>query len=200
MIRKAMTTLGLALLVYAQAVEAQAGHQHDQQVQDSTRMMGHGMMCMGMMGGGEMEMGMTMMSGMLSPAMILRASEGLALTAEQITRLEAMRTQSTEAIQPHMQQAMTAHQRALQALQGDSPDLSAYESAVREAANHMGLMHVAAARAGVEARAVLTTDQRARLTHAMTMMRRMMGGGSGGMMMQQGRGMQSGGMRPRNNR
>ncbi|MGK2934284.1 MAG: Spy/CpxP family protein refolding chaperone [Gemmatimonadaceae bacterium] len=199
MIRKAMTTLGLALLVSAQAVEAQAGHQHDQQAQDSTGMMGHGMM-MGMMGAGEMEMGMTMMSGAPSPAMILRASNELALTAEQIARLEAMRTQSTEAIQPHMQQAMAAHQRALQALQGDSPDLSAYESAVREAANHMVVMHVAAARAGVEARAVLTTDQRARLTHTMTMMRRMTGGGSGGMMMQQGRGMQSGGMRPRNNR
>ena len=194
MIRKAVATLAVALLVSAPAVQAQAGHQHGQQAQDSTRMMGHGMMCMGMMGGGDMDMGMAMMSGAPSPAMILRAADALSLTAEQKTRLEAIRTQSSDAVHPLMQQAMAAHQEALQAVQGDSPDLVAYETALKEAANHMVAMHVASARAGIDARAVLTPDQRTKLTDATTMMRGMMCGASVGMMMQRGRGMESHGM------
>lgn len=200
MIRKAIVTVAVALLVSAQAVQAQAGHQHGQPAQDSTRMMGHGMMCMGMMGGGDMGMGMAMMSGAPSPAMILRAADALALTAEQKTRLEALQTQSSEAVQPHMQQAMAAHHEAVQALQGDAPDLVAYESALKEAMNHMAAMHVESARAGVDARAVLTPDQRMELTNATTMMRGMMCGESGGMMMQHGRGMQSHGTTSQTNR
>lgn len=200
MIGKAVATVAVALLVSAQAVQAQAGHQHGQQAQDSTQMMGHGMMCMGMMGGGDMDMGMAMMSGAPSPAMILRAADALSLTAEQKTRLETIRTQSSEAVQPHMQQAMAAHQKAVQALQGDSPDLAAYESAAKEAANHMAAMHVASARAGIDARALLTPDQRMKLTNATTMMRGMMCGESGGMMMQHGSGMQSHDMHSQTNR
>jgi Spy/CpxP family protein refolding chaperone len=136
----------------------------------------------------------------------VRKSEGkdavdeLSLTAEQKTRLEALRTQSSEAAHPHMQQAMAAHQKAVQTLQGDSPDLVAYESALKEATNHMTAMHVASARAGIDARAVLTPDQRMKLTNATTMMRGMMCGESGGMMMQHGRGMQSHSMHSRTNR
>lgn len=186
MIRKTMAALVVALLVAAQAVQGQADHQHGQQAQDSSRM-SHGMMCMHMMGG-DMNMGMAMMSGTPTPGMILRAADALELTAEQKTRLEAIQTQSAGTSQPHMQQMMDAHQRAVQALEGDSADLAAYESAMEQAADQMVTMHVAAARAGVDARAVLTPDQRAKLKNTTAMMREMMCGPSGGMMMQRGRG------------
>lgn len=200
MIRKALATLAVALVVSAPAVQAQAGHQHGQQAQDSSQMMGHGMMCMGMMGGGDMDMGMAMMSGAPSPAMILRAAEVLALTAEQKARLEVIRTQSGDAAQPHMQQMMAAHQKAVQALQGDSPDLAGYETAVKESASHMAAMHVAAAKAAIDGRAVLTPEQRGKLMDATKMMHGMMCGASDGTMMQHGRGMQSHDMHPRSDR
>lgn len=196
MTRKIVAPLVVALFVSAQAVQAQAGHQHGQTAQDTTGMMGHGMMCMGMMGGGDMDMGMAMMSGTPSAAMILRAADALSLTADQKTRLEVIRTQSTEAAQPHMQQMMAAHQKAVQALQGNSPDLAAYESAMKEAASHMTALHVAGARAGLDGRAVLTPEQRMKLAETTSMMRGMMCGSGDGMMMQHGRGMQSHGMHP----
>lgn len=158
--------------------------------------MGAGMMCMAMMGGGDMHTGMAMMSGAPPAAMILRAADALALTPEQRTRLEAIRTQADEAVQPHMQAGMAAHHKAMQALRGDSPDLAAYEAALKEAANHMLAMQVAAARAGIDARAVLTAEQRAKLADTTTMMHEMMCGSSGGMM-QHGRDMDSHGMHPR---
>ena len=126
--------------------------------------------------------------------MILRAADALTLTADQKARLEAIRTQSTEAAGPHMQQMMAAHQKAVQALQGNSPDLAAYEAAMKEAAGHMTVLHVASARAGLDARAVLTPEQRTKLAETTSMMRGMMCGSGDGMMMQHGRGMQSHGM------
>lgn len=144
---------------------------------------------MGMRGmAGHSGAAMSMMTGKPSPAMILHAADALSLTTEQKTRLEAIRTQSSETIKSHMQQAMAARHKAMRALQGDSTDLAAYEAAVQEGASQMAAIHVAAAQAGVDARAVLTPDQRAELTEAMTLVHEMMSGASGGMMMPHRRG------------
>ena len=73
-----------------------------------------------------------------------------------------------------------------------TPDLEAYEARLREATSHMVQARVAMARAGVEARQVLTPEQRDRLSFARQMMREMRPGTMGGGMM--GQGMMDGGM------
>ena len=149
---------------------------------DHQMMMG-GMMGQGMMGSGMMQMmgqGMGMMAtGGPGPAAILRASDALALSDEQTGRLEAIQTELSGTQQTHMERAAAAHARAQQALQGDSPDFSTYESALKEAAEEMVQAHVAMARAAAQAREVLTEAQREQLGEGMGMMRGMMMGGEG---------------------
>jgi len=129
-----------------------------------------------------MGQGMGMMAtGGPSPATSLRMGEALELTDDQTTRLQGIQGRYTDAARMPMQSVMEAHGRAAAALQGDSPDFEAYESALRDGAARMVEAHVAMARAAAEARTVLTEEQRARLENVGHMMRGMMGGG-GGMM------------------
>lgn len=115
------------------------------------RMMGGGMM--GMMGGALHT----------SPAMLLNASEELQLTPTQTADLEHLRDEGQAEHQQHMQAACAAHGKATTALQGDTPDLDAYASALREAADHMVTGHVAMARSALQARDLLTSEQREKL-------------------------------------
>jgi Spy/CpxP family protein refolding chaperone len=150
------------------------------------QMMTQGMTGEGMMGPGMMEMmgqGMGMMAtGGPGPAMILRMGDGLDLTEEQRTTLEAIQRRQMDAVQPLMAQAMEAHGTARAALEGDAPDLDAYARALRDGADRMVEAHVAMARAAADAREVLTEEQRQRLQGGMQMMEHMMGGGRSGMM------------------
>jgi Spy/CpxP family protein refolding chaperone len=134
-----------------------------------------------------------MMTG-ASPAVLLQQRESLGLNAAQVARLEALNTRTSESVMPHMQPAMQAHTAAAEILRADAPDFAAYEARLREAADHMVRTHVEMARVAVEARQVLTPEQRTRLdTMREGMMQgmhqRMMQGGQGGMM----QGMQMGG-------
>lgn len=165
------------------------------QLADSTahpRMMQPGVMQPGMMqmmqrmhgqGGmmGLMEGGMMGMAG--GPAMILRLEESLELTDDQVERLEAIRESARSGMRQHMMQGMQSMQAAQELLAGDSPDLDAYEERLREAANHMVLAHTAMAGATVEARGLLTPEQRERLALARRMMQEMRGGMMQGSMM-----------------
>ena len=128
-------------------------------------------------------MGM-MATGGPGPAAILRASDALALSDEQTGRLEAIQTELSGTQQTHMERAAAAHARAQQALQGDSPDFSTYESALKEAAEEMVQAHVAMTKGSLSAQAVLTQEQRAELKDGMALMGSMMCGmmGEGGMM------------------
>ncbi len=133
----------------------------------------------GMMGG--MQGCMDMMGGP-SPAMILQHRQALGLSAQQVERLRALQVRDSTAMMPHMRAAMAAHQAAAELLRADHPDFAAYEARLHEAANHAIAGHVAMARASVEAREVLTVDQRTRLQAAMkTGGRGMMGPGMAGM-------------------
>jgi Spy/CpxP family protein refolding chaperone len=136
-----------------------------------------------------------MMSG-ASPAALLQHRESLGLSATQVTRLETLNARTHGSVMPHMQPATQAHTAAAEMLRADRPDFAAYEARIREAADHMVRTHVEMARVAVEARQVLTPEQRTRLdTMRDGMMRdmhqRMMQGGQGGMMegMQMGGGM-----------
>jgi Spy/CpxP family protein refolding chaperone len=145
------------------------------------QMMGQGMMGGGMMGPEMMSMmgqGMGVMTtGGPGPSMILRMGDALNLTDEQRSQLDAIQTEFTDSVEPLMAGAREAHQNAAAALDGDSPDLEAYERALREAADGMVEAHVAMARAAAEARDVLTDEQREGLEGGMQMMQGMMGGG-----------------------
>lgn len=202
-----------ALAISTQGVQAQVA-QHHAQSQDTTHMMGRmhqGVMAPGMMGRGMMGQGMAMemmngmdrmgmmMAGMPSPAMILGAAQSLDLTGAQKTRLETLQKQLTESVQPEMQKAMAAHHRAMQALEGDQPDIDAYEAALKDAMNQMVLVRVAVAKTNVQARDVLTADQRSKVSEASSMMWGMMGSMMHGMphaMMDQHRGMHAKGGMP----
>lgn len=146
-------------------------------------MAGHGMM--GGMAAGQGMMGGTGAMGMMpaggaSPAALLRAGDELALTPDQKTRLEALANEPGEGRQTHMQAAMAARTRATKALSADAPDLQAYQNALEEAASRMVEVHVAVARAALDARAVLTPEQRSKIGEGMRLMGSMMCGGMGG--------------------
>lgn len=117
-----------------------------------------------MMGGGMMGM-MGMMGGAMhtSPAMLLQASDELELTASQTADLERLKDEGQAEHMEHMQAACAAHGQATTALEGDAPDMDAYASALREAADHMVTGHVAMTRNALEARDLLTPEQREKL-------------------------------------
>jgi Spy/CpxP family protein refolding chaperone len=182
-----MSALGAGLVLIASGLSAQARGVPGQPSDMVPDMMGQGMggmmqmMGQGMMGGGMMQMmgqGMGMMAtGGPGPAMILRMGDALELTDEQRSQLEAIQSEYSEAVQPHMGSMMEAHQNARAALEGDSPDFDAYEEALQEGADRMVDAHVAMARAAAEARDVLTEEQHQRLQSSTQMMRGMMGPG-----------------------
>lgn len=184
------TTIAAAVLMGALAVPAGAQqHQHGQtEGQEPGTMMScpmmqgmHGQMMMEGMEMGDRQ-GQMMGSGMMrmhgGPGMILMSSEALALTPAQTERLEALQERVRPEHQEHMQATMAAHQKAAAALEGDAADLDAYTAALNEAADHMVMAHVAMTRATLEAREILTPEQREQLGSVM--------GGMHGKMMQGG--------------
>ena len=141
-------------------------------------MMGQPMMQMcsmmseqGMMGGQSM---IGMMGMQTSPAELLAAADQLALTGEQVGRLEALRDHSADGHAIHMRAGMRAQRAASQILAAEQPDLDAYRRALDEAAEHMVMAHVALTRAAVEAVRGLSENQKAAVEDGMVLSRRMM--------------------------
>lgn len=179
----------MAAAVLMGALAAPAGaqqHQHGQEaaggMMESCPMMQtmHGQMMMGGMDGMDMQgmqgvQGQMMGPGMMGmmgamhggPDMILRSSQALALTPAQTEQLEALREQVRSEHQEHMQAAMAAHRKAAAALDGDEADLDAYTAALNDAADHMVVAHVAMARSTLDARGILTPEQRDKLGDVM---------------------------------
>ncbi len=109
-----------------------------------------------------MQQCMEMMGG--PPAMmLLMHREQLALTADQVTRLETIRDGMQSSMSTHMEPIRAAHARAAELLRADAPDFDEYEDALEDAAEHMVAAHVAMVRMNVEAGQVLTAEQRAQL-------------------------------------
>lgn len=141
---------------------------------------GHGQHAVPTMQEGGMQHCMAMMGGP-HPQMLLHHAEELALTADQVSRLEALRDEAKQAAGAHMQPAMQAHMAAAKLLEGDAPDFAGYEARLGEAASHMVKAHVAVARVAVQAAALLTAEQRSELG-GLGSGNGMMGGQMGGMM------------------
>lgn len=137
------------------------GQMHGQPMHGQHEMPGHAAgMQMGQ-GGGHC---MAMMAGLGQAMMAFHHPEALGLTADQTQELESLMTRTHEAAHPHMQMAMEAGARAGELLEAERPDLAAYEERLEEAAAHMIQAHTAMARATVEARGLLTPEQRTRLS------------------------------------
>jgi Spy/CpxP family protein refolding chaperone len=159
---KVLAIATAALLVSVPLVAQQHGHQgHGDQQRHGMGMMGEH--CMKMMGGPP-------------PAMLLQHQEELGLSADQVRRIEQIQTEADGA--SHMGAVMAAHREAAELLHADRPDFAAYEAKLRAAADHMIQAHTQMARTAVQAREVLTPEQResvANLAHGS------MGHGHGGM-------------------
>ncbi|HKJ93609.1 MAG TPA: Spy/CpxP family protein refolding chaperone, partial [Longimicrobiales bacterium] len=125
-------------------------------------MMGPGMMGPGMMGGTMMGRGMMGM-GMHGPGMLLALKSSLGLTDAQVQQIQKIRDDARTTVQGAMQQAMQAHQSAMQALMDDNPDVGAYQKGLQQAADRFVAAQVAMAKAYVSARNVLTDSQRQKL-------------------------------------
>ncbi|HET9984299.1 MAG TPA: Spy/CpxP family protein refolding chaperone [Longimicrobiales bacterium] len=171
MTAKAILAVGLPLLLGAGAAAAQQ-RQHDAAQQQPGMMGMEGMMMMGVPDAG----------------MILHMRGPLGLTDAQVKRLEAIRTQTQKAAKPQMDAAMAAHRAANGLLETSSPDFARFQTKLREAAEHMVRAHVEMAKGAVQARAVLTPEQRANVRFGMRMMQQMM--------QERGMEMMGGGMAP----
>ncbi len=110
------------------------------------------------------------------PGMILRQKEALNLNESQIQRLEALEDQLAEARETHMKEVPPLRTQAMEAVKGEKPDLSNYESALKKLAEHHVRMQVEQARFSQQALDVLTPEQRSNVRYGMHLMREMMGG------------------------
>lgn len=188
MIKRIVTTIVLVLLGTTGAA-AQRGGMVRGQAPDSVPSMG---MTRGMMMGSGMMSMMGQGTGMMAtggpgPMMLLLMRDDLELTDEQVRRLEELQESFQNETQSHMTAMMSAHQEAAQTLQGETPDLDAYQQNLQAAANIMVQLPVAMARAAAEGRQVLTPEQLERLqAQGPQMMRGMMGRYGWGDMMPNG--------------
>jgi Spy/CpxP family protein refolding chaperone len=79
-----------------------------------------------------------------------------------------------------MEAAMEAHRTAASILETETPDLTAYATALNQAADHMVMAHVTMTRTALEARDLLTPEQREQLDEGMSHGPGMHGGMHGG--------------------
>jgi Spy/CpxP family protein refolding chaperone len=106
-------------------------------------------------------------SGLYSPAMLLKHKQDLGLSGEQVSRLEQLQKEAQPACMQHMQVGVTAFQAANQMLDAAVPDFAAYSAKLKEASAHMVEGQVALAKAAVGARNVLTAEQQQKLKQMM---------------------------------
>ncbi len=135
----------------------------------------HGMM-MGGMGEGMMrgQPGGQMGPMMNDSSMMARMTSELVISDAQVQQMRTIHQRACAAAQPHMTLAMQAHQAAMQALQGDKPNLDHYEDQLDKAAKHMVAAQVEMAKGMLEFRKSLTPTQRQKLDQ---MHQQMMQGG-----------------------
>lgn len=168
--------LSATVLTLALATTPALGQQHQHGQQPAAQAGG-----MGGMQGGMMHM---MEQHGVVPAVMLNAAEALALTDAQLEELRTIQARAKEEHDRHMAAKMAAEGRARHMMMMSATlDLEAYEAALREAAEHGVMGHVAMTRSSVEAAAVLTADQKRVLDAAVALMHSMApaGGGMGGM-------------------
>lgn len=173
--RSAMALIAAAVVALPGTILAQSDHPRSGEDQSPSGMMGagqgHAMMGSGMMGG--------MSAG---PSIILRQKEALKLSDSQITQLEAIQQELAEAREAYAERIRPLRSQAREALKGDDPDLSKYESALKKMAEEQVNVRVKSARAGQRAMQVLDAEQLSDLRYGKRLMSGRMGGGGCSMM------------------
>lgn len=107
-------------------------------------------------------------------SMMVEMRTQLGLSDAQLQQMHTIHERACAAAQPHMRMAMEAHQAAMQALQGDKPNLDHFEDQLDKAAKHMVEAQVEMAKGMIEFRKDLTPEQRQKLDE---MHQQMMRGG-----------------------
>ncbi len=153
MARKTVALIVTGVLAFPGPILAQGDHPQRQDEQAGQGMMG--------------------MMACPSPSLILRQKEALNLTESQVERLEAIQKEVAEARETDMGQVRPLHMQVMQALEGDEPDFSAYETALKELADHHVNMQVGMARASQRALELLSSEQRSNVRYGMRLMREM---------------------------
>lgn len=123
--------------------------------------------------GGPMMMDMDMMHGGIGAMLALRGP--LALTTEQVARLEALQEAASGEAMHHEHMATGAQHQAMEAIHHGAVDLAAHEAKLEEAAQHRTAAMMSRARRLAEARELLTPEQREKLDFAMEAVRALMG-------------------------
>jgi hypothetical protein len=113
-------------------------------------------------------------------AVMLRLRRALDLTDAQVRQLDTIRVQTQRAIEPHLRAARAARLAADSALAGDSPNVDRYQAGLRTAADNLVQAQVLRARAALQARGVLTPEQRSNLRFAARFRRSMPAAGMRG--------------------
>jgi hypothetical protein len=121
----------------------------------------------GMMGGEAMSGGV---GDDAEAGMPLRLSMSLGLTGDQVGRIDQIEERSRAEHGGHLRLAIEAEGVGIAALQASSPNLQEYEARAREAASHRVEAQLALARGSVQAREVLTGEQREKLRSLMEAM------------------------------
>jgi Spy/CpxP family protein refolding chaperone len=113
-------------------------------------------------------------------SMMMRMTSELGLSDAQLQQIRTIHQRACAAAQPHVTMAMQAHQAAMQALEGDNPNLDHFEDQLDKAAKHMVEAQVQMAKGMIDIRKVLSPTQRQKFDQ---IHREMMQGGmrSGGM-------------------
>lgn len=103
-------------------------------------------------------------TGVTGAAEILQHREHLALSRDQTRRLEALRDEAAADAAPHVRRAREARLAAAELFKAENPDLEAYETKLWAVGDHKLQAQLATARIAVQARSVLTAEQREALT------------------------------------
>ncbi len=142
---------------------------------------------MGGMGEGMQEgmMGMLHEHG-VTPGIMLRIAEPLGLSDAQVQQLQSIQSRARADHDQHMAASTAAEGHASELMAAEPMDMDAYQAALQEAATHHVMAQVAMTRSSVDARAVLTPQQRTTLDTSIAIMHLMspgqgMMGGAGGM-------------------
>ncbi len=99
----------------------------------------------------------------LQPARLLQRREALGLTEQQVTRLTELAERASAEREAAQEQHRTARRQLAEAMNATAPDQRAIETQFRAAHEAMGRVQWAHMKAALDARAVLTEVQRARV-------------------------------------
>ena len=107
------------------------------------------------------------------PMAILFQKDLLGLSNEQVQKIESIKQQMRQARSDH-EAIEKIHEQMAEALKGGQFDLSAYESALKKAADYVVQARIETARKAQDALQVLDKDQRTRFLYSMQVMHKWM--------------------------